>query len=270
MRSEEDEFMSENANSDERIWDKFLTERDKQVFKAAGYDTLADWGERPVLLVIDVNYAFTGEQPLPILESIKKWRNSCGVEGWAAIPVLQQLIEASRRKGIPVIYTTGTSRPDKWNRGGWLWKNRRVLEEPTIENNSKPGLDGNVIVDEIAPSPQDIVVRKEKASAFSGTPMTSYLQLLNSDSVIVTGTTTSGCVRATVLDAFAQNFRCTVVEDGCFDRSEASHAINLCDMHAKYANVLPSNNVLGYINGLPDGLFELPAGEGYRQGDVWY
>lgn len=253
-----------------RIWDHFLTERDRKVFKAAGYDAVAPWGKRPALLVIDVNYAFTGEHALPILESIKKWRNSCGEDAWTAMPVLQALIAAAHDKGLPVIYTTGTARADKWNRGGWLWKNRRGLEDPEIADNSKAGLDGNVIVDDIAPAPQDIVIRKEKASGFSGTPLASYLQLLQCDSVLVTGTTTSGCVRATVLDAFALNFRCTVVEDGCFDRSQASHAINLCDMHAKYANVLPSGDVLTYVKALPDGLFDLPTGEGYRQGEVWY
>ena len=262
--------MSGNGETRERVWDRFLTERDKLVFMAAGYDAIADWGKRPALLVIDVNYAFSGEAPLPILESIKKWRNSCGEDAWVAMPVLQRLIEASRAKGVPVIYTTGTSRPDRWNRGGWLWKNRRGGEMPLIENNTKAGLDGNVIVDEIAPAPQDIVIRKEKASGFSGTPLASYLQLLQADSVIVTGTTTSGCVRATVLDAFALNFRCTVVEDGCFDRSEASHAINLCDMHAKYANVMHSGEVIDHIASLPDGLFELPSGDGYREGEVWY
>jgi maleamate amidohydrolase len=263
-------IMSGEQKSNERIWDKFLTERDKQVFKAAGYDAVADWGRRPALLVVDVNYAFCGEAPLPILESIKKWRNSCGEDAWEAMPVLQRLIAASRAKGLPVIYTTGTGRPDKWNRGAWLWKNRRVDEVPVLENNTRAGLDGDVIVDEIAPAPQDIVVRKLKASGFSGTPLASYLQLLQADSVIVTGTTTSGCVRATVLDAFALNFRITVVEDGCFDRSQASHAINLCDMHAKYANVMPSSEVLSYIDSLPGGLFDLPTGEGYREGEVWY
>ena len=253
-----------------RIWDDFLTERDKQVFKAAGYDALAEWGERPALVVIDVNYAFTGERSLPILESIKKWRNSCGEDAWIAMPVLQALVGASRDKGVPVIYTTGTSRPDRWNRGAWLWKNSRADEEPSIDNNTRGGLDGDVIVDEIAPGARDLVIRKEKASGFSGTPLASYLQLLKCDSVIVTGTTTSGCVRATVVDAFALNFRCTVVEDACFDRSQASHAINLCDMHAKYANVLDSGQVLDYIHALPEGLFELPGGEGIEGHGVWY
>ena len=76
----------------------------------------------------------------------------------------------------------------------------------------------------------------------------------------MTGTTTSGCVRATVLDAFSNNFRVTVVEEACFDRSQASHAINLCDMQAKYADVLPVEEVKRYLASLPKGLFELPRG----------
>ncbi len=118
---------------------------------------------------------------------------------------------------------------------------------------------------DIEPGPHDIVIAKEKPSAFFGTPLLSYLVLLGCDSVIVTGTTTSGCVRATVLDAFSNNFRVTIVEDGCFDRSQASHAINLCDMNAKYADVLPSTEVLAYLQAYPAGQFQLPAGAGRAQ-----
>lgn len=250
-----------------RIWDQFLTERDKAVFAQAGYGALAEWGKRPALLIIDVNYAFTGESSMPILESITKWRNSCGEEGWAAIPVLQDLISICRAKTIPVIYTTGTRRPDGWNGGSWLWKNSRGKEAPKIASS---GLDGNVIVKEIEPGPRDLVIRKEKPSGFFGTPLQSYLQLLGCDSLIITGTTTSGCVRATVLDAFSMNIRCTVVEDGCFDRSQASHAINLCDMNAKYANVLPSEEVLKHLQDYPQGQFDLPAGAGVKTDTVWY
>jgi len=241
----------------ERIWDQFLTERDKAVFAQAGYGALAEWGKRPALLIIDVNYAFTGEHSMPILDSIKKWRNSCGEDGWAAIPVLQDLIAICRAKTVPVIYTTGTRRPDGWNGGSWLWKNSRGKEAPKI---AATGLDGNVIVKEIEPGPRDLVIRKEKPSGFFGTPLQSYLQLLGCDSLIITGTTTSGCVRATVLDAFSMNIRCTVVEDGCFDRSQASHAINLCDMNAKYADVVKTAEVLSFIDTLPNGLFDLPKG----------
>jgi maleamate amidohydrolase len=94
----------------------------------------------------------------------------------------------------------------------------------------------------------------------SATRLQSYLTLLNCDSVIVTGTTTSGCVRASVIDAFSQNFRVIVAEEGCFDRCQASHAINLCDMNAKYADVISTTEVINYLNALPDELFELPKG----------
>ncbi|WP_127751696.1 isochorismatase family protein [Devosia sp. 1566] len=243
----------------ERIWDKFLTERDKTVLTAAGFGVLADWGQRPALVIIDVNYAFCDEAPTPILESIKKWRTSCGEDAWDAMPVLQKLIGLCRDKGIPVIYTTATRRADNWDAGSWRWKSKRRGETPVLDAD---GRDGNAIVDAIAPGPRDLVVLKQKPSGFAGTPLQSYLQLLGCDSLIVTGTTTSGCVRATVLDAFSLNFRCTVVEDGCFDRTQASHAINLFDMHAKYANVRPSAEVLDYLNTLPQCMFELPSGQG--------
>ena len=78
--------------------------------------------------------------------------------------------------------------------------------------------------------------------------------------MIVTGTTTSGCVRATVLDAFSLNYRISLAEEGCFDRSQASHAINLCDMNAKYADVVKTSEILGYLERLPSGMFDLPKG----------
>jgi isochorismate hydrolase len=68
-------------------------------------------------------------------------------------------------------------------------------------------------------------------------------------------------VRATVVDAFSLNYRVTVIEDGCADRSQASHAVNLCDMNAKYADVVPSFEVIKHIEQLPDGLFDLPKGD---------
>lgn len=245
----------------EPVWNQFLTERDKQVFAAAGYGARQGFGKRPALLVIDVNYNFCGDKKEPILESIKRWRNSCGQEAWDGVAAIAQLVEACRAKGLPIIYTTGDKRADNWDAGSWAWKNRRNGEAPRVPVTNQ---DGNDVVDEIAPGPQDVVIRKLKPSGFEGTPLASFLTLLGADSVLVTGTTTSGCVRATVLDAFSLNYRISVVEEGCFDRSQASHAINLCDMHAKYADVVPLEETLGFIGGLPEGLFELPSGAGMR------
>jgi nicotinamidase-related amidase len=124
--------------------------------------------------------------------------------------------------------------------------------------------DGNTIVPEIAPGPDDLVVYKQKPSAFHGTNLLSWLMLLGADSLLVTGTTTSGCVRATVLDAFSNNFRVSIVEEGCFDRAQASHAINLCDMHAKYADVIKLDESLAFIQSLPAGLFPNLPGAGRK------
>ena len=246
----------------ERIWDKFLTERDKQVFAQSGFGALAGGGKKPALLIIDVNYNFCGEQREPILESIKKWRTSCGEDAWDALPHIRRLIDRCHEKGIPVIYTTGTVRDDGWDKGSWAWKSSRSNEDvasgkPAARETNR---DGNDIMDEIAPGPRDIVIRKLKPSAFSGTPLQAFLNDLGADSLIVTGTTTSGCVRASVIDAFSNNLRCTIVEEACFDRSQASHAINLCDMHAKYADVVPVEEALALVESI-DAEYNLPSGK---------
>jgi nicotinamidase-related amidase len=239
----------------EPIWNEFLTDRDKQVFAAAGYGARAGFGKRPALLVIDVSYAFAGDDPNePILESIKRWRNSCGAESWTAIGHIRRLIDKAHERELPVIYTTGIRRPDLWDSGGWSRKNTRSKET------GKSNRDGYAIVDELAPSPKDLVIYKQKPSGFFGTPMTAYLTQLGCDSVIVTGTTTSGCVRATVVDAFSYNYRVAMVEEGCFDRSQASHAMTFCDLGAKYADIVKSDEVLGYFDSLPKGMFDLPSG----------
>ena len=243
------------------IWDPFLTERDRQVFEASGYGALQGFGKRPAILVIDVNYNFCGDRPEPILESIKRWRNSCGTEAWEGVAAIKTLIAAGCGKGLPILYTTGVRREDDWDAGSWAWKNSRSAERVRPAGVQA---DGNTIVPEIAPGPDDLVVYKQKPSAFHGTNLLSWLMLLGADSLIVTGTTTSGCVRATVLDAFSNNFRVSIVEEGCFDRAQASHAINLCDMHAKYADVIRLDESLSFIQSLPAGLFPNLPGAGRK------
>jgi nicotinamidase-related amidase len=234
-------------------WSKYLNERDLRILNSAGYGAHAGFGKRPALLVIDVSWAFCGDKPESIFESIKSWPNSCGQESWDAIAILQPLLDTFRSKKLPVIYTTGMWRDDQWDMGSWQWKNSRVAE--MSEAPAAPRLDPNEIVTAIAPQPQDLVVLKQKPSGFFGTNLSAYLTLLQADSVIIAGGTTSGCVRATVVDAFSQNYRVAVLEDGCFDRSQTSHAVSLIDMHAKYADVVSTQDAIGFARGLDDGLF---------------
>jgi len=244
----------------EPIWNAFLTERDKQVFAVAGFGARQGFGKRPALLIVDVTYNFCGDRPEPILESIKRWRTSCGEDAWEGVKAIKRLLAAGRARDLPVIYTTGLRRPDNWDAGSWAWKNSRTRERvaPRAAGAGGAVLSGDTIVPDIAPEPRDIVIAKQKPSAFFGTPLVSYLTLLGADSLIVAGTTTSGCIRGTVIDAFSNNYRVTVVEEGCFDRSQASHAMSLCDMHAKYADVLKLDEVTAFIDSLDKGMFQLP------------
>lgn len=250
-----------------RVWDDFLTDRDQQVREHYG-SRLAGFGQRPVVMVIDVNYNFTGYEREPILESIKKYRNSCGQEGWDAAESTGRLLAAAREKRLPIIYTTEVDqRIDGWDSGRANDKNARRREDRAHDRQAAdegssdafPGLvrrTGKDMHEAIKPEPVDILVGKRKPSAFFGTVLVSYLVELQADSIIVTGSTTSGCVRATVVDGFSYHFNMQVVEECTFDRFQASHALNLYDLHMKYADVVTLNETMRYIDGLDAGLFD--------------
>ncbi|MFQ5683963.1 MAG: isochorismatase family protein [Candidatus Binatia bacterium] len=232
------------------IWDDILTERDKEVFAKSGYGKRAGFGQRPAVLVIDMNYNFVGDRPEPILESVERFRNSCGEEGWQGVYRIRDLLDGARKKHLPIFYTTAQEKGSAVTVGRWQGKNRRSTEDLRNEWSKT-----NEIVEEIAPQDGEVIVRKQKPSAFFGTALMSMLNEVHADSVLVTGCTTSGCVRASVIDAFSYNFRVSVVEECVFDRGQASHKINLFDMNAKYADVISLREALEYIGSLPDTLY---------------
>ena len=225
-----------------RVWDDVLSERDREVYRAAGYGARAGGGGRPALLVIDVTYDFVGDKPEPILDSIKKFPNSCGEEGWQGMAYIQELLELCREQEAPIFYTKGMDERSAITRGSWTWKNAKAMDKGELAERI-----GNRIPDMIAPRAGELVIQKTKPSGFFGTPLASYLIGLGVDTVLVTGTTTSGCVRATVIDAFSHNFRTLVVEEAVFDRGELSHKINLFDMHSKYADVISMEEAKRYL-----------------------
>jgi maleamate amidohydrolase len=235
-------------------WDDVLTQRDKEVFALSGFGKRTGYGQRPALLIIDVNYNFVGDKPEPILDSVKRFRTSCGEEGWEGVYRIRDLLAEARKKHLPTFYTTAEeNRTNAVTIGGWGAKSSRTREDMTPEWEK-----ANEIVAEIAPQPGDIIVHKQKPSAFFGTPLMSMLTEVHADSVIVTGTTTSGCVRASVIDAFSYNLKVAVVEECVFDRGQASHKINLFDMAMKYADVIPLKDAVEYIRGLPNNLYAPP------------
>lgn len=232
---------------EKRIWDDYITDLDRRVYGKAGFGSSAGFGNRPAILVIDVQYRTVGEACETILEAMDTYPTAVGDRGWAAVERIGELLAAARPKGVPVLYPV-VERKDRFDTGRWKDKIPGMDSEE-----HRIGQRGTQVVEEVAPEPGDVVVSKRYASAFFGTPLMTYLNDLDADTLIVTGCTTSGCVRATVMDAFSYAFRVIVPEDAVYDRGEASHAINLFDMSQKYADILTTNEVVSFLDGLPTG-----------------
>jgi len=225
-------------------WDAFLTQQDKSHLAALPPKQPAGFGKNPVVLVIDDYYSVLGLMREPILESIKTWPMSCGLEGWEAIDKTVELLASARANDIPVIYLHGMeSFKTPWGgRKKSNWGN--ALDKLPAEMRLK----ANEIVEEIAPQPGDVVLQKAAASGFQGTPLLFHLNYERIDTIIACGETTSGCVRATVVDGCTYRLRMGVVEECCFDRTQASHWINLFDMHQKYADVIDRSQAAAYFD----------------------
>jgi maleamate amidohydrolase len=209
-------------------WDGIISEQEQQATHAAGFGRPSGVGKRPALLIIDVQYRTIGTVPRPFWESIKEFPTSCGEAGWNAMRSIATLLAEFRRNAWPVLYPHVAPK-NKATDGG-----RLAQKVPAIMNIPEKGYE---FPPEIAPREGDVLIPKKHPSAFFATPLASHLIDLGADTLVVTGCTTSGCVRGSVVDAFAYNFRVLVPHDAVYDRSSTSHAVNLFDMASKYADV---------------------------------
>jgi maleamate amidohydrolase len=213
---------------------------------AGRYEAQRPLGTRPALLLIDCYRKVFGDRPQPLAQAIDEWPATCGTAGWEALPHLEDLLAGARAAGVPVIHTTGEAR--EGSRLGAATRRARVAGEDELA--------GYEIVESLAPVEGELVARKSRASAFFGTPVSTWLRQLGADTVIVAGETTSGCVRASVVDAYSHGLRVAVVEEAVFDRSTLSHKVNLFDLHLKYASVLHLDEVLSYLADARSGVLE--------------
>ncbi|OZI71474.1 isochorismatase family protein [Bordetella genomosp. 12] len=234
------------SETKKRIWDDFLTERDKQVLAQAGYGKRGGFGKRPALFIIDVQYNFCGDTPEDILEGLKQYRTHCGREAWEAVEHIVPLLELARDKNIPVFYTESGRRADLLDSGVQVGKNHRGGEKTVLADTH-----ATQTVEALAPRPQDIRITKQKPSCFFGTIFMSHLNFLDVDTLILVGCTSSGCLRATTVDAYSYNFKVIIPEECAFDRFQSSHAMSLFDLNCKYADVIPSVEVADYLRELP-------------------
>jgi len=221
-------------------WAGIVSADEIAAYEAAGFGRPQGMGKRPALLIIDVQYRTVGTQRQPFWEAIKEFKTACGEVGWRAVDHIRPLLELFRELQLPVIYPY-VSPKESFDVG------RLAEKVPAL---MKVAANGYQFVPEVAPREQDILLPKKHPSAFFGTPLVSYLVDLGVDSLVVTGCTTSGCVRGSVVDGFAYNFRCTVPIECVYDRSATSHAVNLFDMAAKYADVKPVVDVMAELRAL--------------------
>lgn len=221
-------------------WDGVIPQEEQDDYRAAGFGRRSGLGRRPALLIIDVQYRTVGTMPKPFREAIKEFPTSCGAVAWEAVPRIAELLALFRAKGWPVLYPYVAPK-ESFDTG------RLAEKVPALMGVARHGYD---FVAEIAPQPRDTLLPKKHPSAFFGTPLASYLIDLAADTLVVTGCTTSGCVRGSVVDAFAYNFRVLVPEDAVYDRSATSHAVNLFDMASKYADVMPTDDALAALRAI--------------------
>jgi maleamate amidohydrolase len=227
------------AAGESHCWDDLVGDEERIVL--AGYSLHRSFESRRALLLIDLYNKAFGMRDEPLAQAVRSYPSSCGRAGWRALPVQRELLDRARRAGVPVVYTVAEPAHHRWG-------------PATLRAGAdRPGTGASAewddqIVAPLAPRDDDVVVSKTRASAFFATPLDSVLRRLGVEALVVAGETTSGCVRASVVDAFSLGFDVAVVEEATFDRSPASHKLNLFDMHCKYATVLPAESAYALLD----------------------
>jgi maleamate amidohydrolase len=195
-------------------------------------------GPKPAVLAIDLYKSAYRGGNRPVIEANREWSGACGENAWRALAPTQRLFAAARKVGVPVIYTTRHV-----DTGKIRSTNRDRTRNPTLD-------DMYDIQPELAPEPGELVIYKERASAFFGTPLIARLRQAGIESLIICGESTSGCVRSSTIDAYSYGFHNVLVEECTYDRSTIVHKVNLFDMHHKYADVMVVDEVVAHLEGL--------------------
>lgn len=209
------------------------TEDKNAIYEHAQLGHTLGFGKKPALIVVDFQLGFTVPEQSPLAGNLD-----------AEVAATNELIAAARKKDIPVIFTVVGYDPHRQDDAG-LWPEKAPsLRMLTI------GSDLVKLDPRLNQEPGDLVITKKYASGFFGTYLASTLTMQSVDTAIVTGCTTSGCVRATVMDALANGFRPIVPIECVGDRAEEPHQANLFDIGAKYGDVMPLQEVLAYLEQL--------------------
>lgn len=206
----------------------------KALYERKGFSKRVGWGARPAVLVVDVTTGFTDPQ------------SPVGADLTEVIAEINRLLDVARESGVPVIFTSIAYDDPDIEGGFWVQKipALRVLRKGT------PAVDVDARLNR---RPTEPVIYKCYTSSFFGTHLQTLLQHLSIDTLVVCGTSTSGCIRATACDAVQLGFRCVVPETAVGDRADAPHRANLFDMDAKYADVMSVEEVLRALRAIGKG-----------------
>ncbi|MFZ9501608.1 MAG: isochorismatase family protein [Beijerinckiaceae bacterium] len=220
---------------EDHCWNDIIDDEIREIYSAYHREIFV--GPKPAVLAIDLyNKAYLGGNR-PVREVNREFSGSCGENAWRAVAPTQALFAAARAAGVPVIYSTRHA-----DTSGVHSTNRQMKGETEDLYHIKA---------ELAPQPGELVIYKERASAFFGTPLVAHLRRMGVESLIICGESTSGCVRASTVDAYSYGFHNVLVEECTYDRSMLSHKVNLFDLHHKYADVMHVADVVAHLNGLP-------------------
>jgi nicotinamidase-related amidase len=222
------------------IWKDLLLEDDEKVIEKAGYGKPRGLGLRPALVVIDAQPNYVGGKE-SILDQIEQYPTGVGEKAWSALEKAVPVIDLFREKNLPVIFTRQIAKYTQFDN----FAGKKVSEDRSIFAAGHPYTE---LVKEVGSHPNDIVVDKNYASAFIGTPLVNYLIKLQVDTLIFCGGVTSGCVRGAVVDAASHNYKVGVLHECVFDRMEISHRVSLLDMWMKYGDLLSVEQVVDYVH----------------------
>ncbi|MGI9644734.1 MAG: isochorismatase family protein [Ilumatobacteraceae bacterium] len=200
-------------------------------YRQAGFNHRLGFGDRPAVIVVDFAKAYL-EPESPLYAGVEAARDSCA-----------RVVDAARTVGVPVLHSRVEYQPG--GRDGGVFFRKVGALECFVRGNPLGDF-----ADELRPAPGETVVTKQYASAFFGTSLASTLSASGIDTLVVTGVSTSGCVRATALDACQYGFVPIVVRDAVGDRDRAVHEANLFDLDAKYADVVSEAEVLDAVRGV--------------------
>ena len=208
-----------------------LFRMDTALYQERGFQRRVGWGQKPALINIDLANAWTREDSPFTCEGME-----------TIIPAVQQVLAAFRAKGLPVVFTTTAYEiidGDHTDMGLW---GKKIPAEVLVAGSQLVEIDTR-----LERRPNELVIVKKQASAFRGTQLSSFLTAAGVDTVVVTGTTASACVRATVEDAIADGFRPIVVRECVGDRIAGAVEWNLYDIDAKFGDVEPLDAVLEHL-----------------------